>query len=63
MQAKTIKGKSPEEIEFALLQSITDNFKPTLAIVFLSVKQNIRSHHRFLQKIILKFFVKLLRRV
>ena len=40
MKAKSIKGKSPEEIQSALQQSIADNFKPTLAIVFLSIKQD-----------------------
>lgn len=40
MKAKSIKGKSPEEIKTALEQSIADGFKPTLAIVFLSVKQD-----------------------
>ena len=47
MQAKTIKGKSPEEIQTALQQILSEarlpngqGFKPTLAIVFLSVKQD-----------------------
>ncbi|RYZ62904.1 MAG: hypothetical protein EOO14_00820 [Chitinophagaceae bacterium] len=40
MKAKSIKGASTEEIKLALLQSTADGFKPTLAIVFLSVKQN-----------------------
>ncbi len=40
MQAKSIKGKSTEEIQAALQQSMADGFKPTLAIVFLSVKQD-----------------------
>lgn len=40
MQAKSIKGKSPEEIQSELLESISDGFKPTLAIVFISIKQN-----------------------
>ena len=40
MKAKSIKGKSTEEIQSALQQSIADDFKPTLAIVFISVKQN-----------------------
>lgn len=39
MQAKSIKGKSPQEIQSALQQSMADGFRPTLAIVFLSVKQ------------------------
>ena len=40
MKAKSIKGKSPEEIESALHQSMTDGFKPTLAVVFISVSQD-----------------------
>ncbi len=40
MKAKSIKGNSHGEIKAALQQSIADNFKPTLAIVFLSVKQD-----------------------
>lgn len=40
MQAKSIKGKSPVEIRSALQQSIADGFKPTLAIVFISIKQD-----------------------
>jgi hypothetical protein len=42
MKAKSIKGKSPEEIENALQKSVVDGFKPTLAIVFLSIKQDRR---------------------
>lgn len=41
MQAKSLKGRSPGEIKNALAQSISDGFTPTLAIVFLSVKQNL----------------------
>ena len=41
MKARSIKGSSAEEIKAALQQSMTDGFKPTLAIVFLSVKQDI----------------------
>ncbi|RPI68057.1 MAG: hypothetical protein EHM47_14975, partial [Ignavibacteriales bacterium] len=40
MKAKSIKGKSPEEIKTALQESMADGFKPTLAIVFLSVSQD-----------------------
>lgn len=40
MKAKSIKGNSAEEIQLSLLQSMADGFKPTLAIVFLSVKQD-----------------------
>lgn len=40
MKAKSIKGKSTEEINAALSDIIADGFKPTLAIVFISVKQD-----------------------
>jgi hypothetical protein len=40
MQAKSIKGKSPEEIQQALEQSMKEGFKPTLAIAFISIKQD-----------------------
>lgn len=40
MKAKSITGKSPEEIQVALKQSLSDDFKPTLSIVFISVKQD-----------------------
>jgi len=40
MKAKSITGKSPEEIKSALTTSIADKFKPTLAIVFLSISQD-----------------------
>ncbi len=40
MKAKSIKGKSTEEIEAALEDSFVDGYKPTLAIVFISIKQD-----------------------
>jgi hypothetical protein len=40
MKAKSIKGKSTEEIKIELEKSIQDGFKPTLAIVFISVSQD-----------------------
>lgn len=40
MKVKTIKGNSTAEIKDALHQCINEGFKPTLAIVFISVKQN-----------------------
>jgi len=40
MKAKSIKGKSTEEISSALSQIMADGFKPTLAIVFISIKQD-----------------------
>ena len=40
MKAKSIKGKSPEEIQSSLKENMTDGFKPTLAIIFLSISQD-----------------------
>ncbi len=40
MKAKSIKGKSTEEIKMALEQSMADSFKPTLAIAFISKMQD-----------------------
>jgi len=40
MKAKSIKGKSTEEIKAALEESTNDGFKPTLAIAFISIKQD-----------------------
>src|SRR4026208_901442 len=40
MQAKSIKGNSPDEIHLAMQQCMTDGFKPTLAIVFTSIRQD-----------------------
>lgn len=38
MKAKSIKGKSAEEIQAALQQSMADGYKPTITIVFMSSK-------------------------
>ncbi len=43
MKAKSIKGKSPEEIKAALTDSMADGFAPTLAIVFLSLGKDIEA--------------------
>lgn len=43
MKAKSIKGKTPEEIKVSLKQCIANGFKPTLALVFISVKQDLAS--------------------
>lgn len=40
MKAKSIYGKSPEQIKSALSESMADGFKPTLAVVFISIKQD-----------------------
>ena len=41
MKAKSIKGNSKEEIKTALQLSMADGYKPTLAFVFISIKQDI----------------------
>lgn len=40
MKAKSIKGKSTEEIKSELDKSMSDGYKPTLAVVFLSMQQD-----------------------
>ncbi len=40
MKAKSIKGKSTEEIQLALEESMADGFKPTLSICFISKIQD-----------------------
>jgi hypothetical protein len=40
MKAKSIHGNSPQEIQSALSQIMVEGFKPTLAIVFMSVRQD-----------------------
>ena len=40
MKAKSIKGASTEEIKSTLQRNMADGFKPTLAIVFASIKQD-----------------------
>lgn len=50
MKAKSIKGKSVEEIFAAFDNSIADGFKPTLAIVFISIKQDREGINALLNK-------------
>ncbi len=40
MKAKTIHGSSSEEIKTALALSMADGYRPTLAMVFISIKQD-----------------------
>ena len=40
MKATSIKGRTTEEIKTALNESMADGFKPTLAMVFLSIRCN-----------------------
>jgi len=50
MKAKTIKGKSIEEIQKVLEESMSDGFRPTLAIVFISIKQDRKAVCEILSK-------------
>ena len=50
MKAKSIKGNSPEVIKSALQECMTDGFKPTIAIVFISIKQDRKAVCEILQK-------------
>jgi len=43
MKAKSIKGNSAEEIKSALELSMADGYQPTLAFVFISIKQDINA--------------------
>jgi len=40
MKAKSIKGKSTEEIITAIEEAMADGYKPTISIVFISIKQD-----------------------
>lgn len=40
MKSKSIKGHSAEEIRIALQHATANDFNPTLAVVFISIKQN-----------------------
>lgn len=50
MIAKSIHGKSPEDIKSALSDSMADGYKPTLAIVFTSVTQDYKAICNILSK-------------
>lgn len=50
MKAKSIKANSPEEVESALQESMADGFKPTLAMIFLSIKQDRKAICEILDK-------------
>ena len=56
MKAKSIKGKSPAEIQSALRQSMADGFTPTLAVVFISKSQDKKVFCEILGKAGIKIF-------
>ena len=43
MKAKSIKGKTPEQIQWALEQNMVDGFKPTIAIVFMPEEKEVQT--------------------
>lgn len=56
MQAKSIKGKTPQEIQSALQHSSADGFTPSLAIVFLSIRQDRKAICKILDEAGIKIF-------
>jgi len=56
MKAKSIKGSSTEEIKTALQQSMADGFKPTLAFVFISIKQDVETVSNLLDSLGIQIF-------
>lgn len=56
MQAKSIKGNSTKEINEALIQTLSGGFKPTLAFVFISIKQDIDAVSSLLDQQGIKIF-------
>lgn len=50
MLAKSIKGVSPEEIKISLQQNMADGFRPTLAMVFVSIKNDVDTVCRLLDQ-------------
>ncbi|CAM4089684.1 hypothetical protein [Gillisia hiemivivida] len=56
MRSKSIKGKSTAEIETALVQSMSDGFKPSLAIVFCSKSLDINTLRALPDSKIIKIF-------
>lgn len=50
MKAKSIKGKSPEEIQLILAESKKDGFTPTLAFVFISNIEHAEAMNEMLDK-------------
>src|SRR5687768_2172597 len=50
MKAKSIKGKSSDQIQSALKESMADGFRPTLALLFISIKQDRKAICEILHK-------------
>ena len=56
MKAKSIKGNTAEEMIYALAKSMDDGFKPTLAIVFMSVSHDREAISEILDKYDIRIF-------
>jgi hypothetical protein len=56
MMAKSIKGKSTEEIKSELAQSMADGFKPRLAFAFISISQDIDALRTLLDQEAIQIF-------
>ena len=56
MQAKSIKGRSTEQIHSALLECMTGGFKPTIAAIFLSIKQDKQALQELMKKYDIEIF-------
>ncbi|MDN3204092.1 FIST signal transduction protein [Algoriphagus sediminis] len=56
MKAKSINGTSPEELNTKLKEALEDGFSPTLAICFISVKQDRKAIRELLDKAGLTIF-------
>ncbi len=56
MRSKSIKGKSTAEIENALVQSMSDGFKPSPFVVLYSKSLDINALHELIDSKIIKMF-------
>ncbi len=56
MKAKSIKGNSAEEIKTDLIQSLAEGYMPTLAFVFISIKQDLEAITKLLDQYNIQIF-------
>lgn len=56
MKAKSIKGNSTEQIAEQIAECIAQNFKPTLAFVFISIKQDIEAIRNLIDQYDIQIF-------
>ncbi len=55
-KTKTIKGESPEAIKIALVNCVTDHFKPILAIVFSFASQDLNALCKVINDVNIQLF-------